>query len=113
MDKQLKLVLISDTHGYEPVLPPGDLLIHCGDWSGRGDMGETAAFIEWMESVRVNYPYGVVCVPGNHERFIESQAASAKRMFQAAGLALLINESIVINGVKIFGTPMTLPFCNW
>jgi len=113
-DLKMKIVLISDTHGYElKDLPHGDLLVHCGDWSGGGAYVETFYFIKWMSSVKQNYTYGVVCVPGNHDRFVESAPDLTKVQFNDAGIKLLINENIEINGVKIFGTPYTPNFYNW
>lgn len=36
MENELKFVCISDTHGYNIPLPPGDVLIHCGDFTKNG-----------------------------------------------------------------------------
>jgi 3',5'-cyclic AMP phosphodiesterase CpdA len=43
----MKFVCISDTHNQhaELRLPPGDMLIHAGDYSMRGHVAETEAFL--------------------------------------------------------------------
>ena len=67
----MKIVAISDTHKKCPELPSADLLIHCGDWSGSGTQTDTLFFLEWMK--KNNSKYGrIVCIPGNHERYIEA-----------------------------------------
>ncbi len=55
----VRIVAIADTHGAERgvviagreaglVLPPGDILIHAGDFCNHGTLEEVAAFGRWM-----------------------------------------------------------------
>ena len=46
----MRLVLISDTHGYHEdlALPDGDVLIHAGDLSSMGQPEEIARFGAWL-----------------------------------------------------------------
>ena len=60
-----RLVCISDTHGFHDFdVPDGDVLVHAGDLTKRGGMGETRAAAEWLRSVsekelaRVLHEYG-------------------------------------------------------
>jgi len=49
-----RLVAISDTHFMHksmPALPEGDVLIHCGDWSGRGTLAELDEFVAWLKTL--------------------------------------------------------------
>lgn len=49
MDKPLTFVCISDTHSRFIDLPDGDVFIHCGDFSTRGEYNEVMLFIEWLK----------------------------------------------------------------
>lgn len=109
----MKIVVTSDTHQQEPKLPDGDLLIHVGDWSGFGLKDETLKFIEWMKSVKPRFKHGIVVTPGNHERWVEKFEIEARNLFLDAGINLLINEHVTINGVCIYGSPLSLPFYDW
>ena len=109
----MRIVCISDTHGYEPDLPLGDLLVHCGDWSGHGGKSESIRFVQWMNRVKANYKYGVVVVPGNHERYVDNFLPDALELFDVPNVKLLVNETVIIDGIKIFGTPYTPTFFNW
>lgn len=108
-----KIVAISDTHGRTiPNLPKGDILISAGDWSGRGTFEETFRFIRWMESIRNNYKH-IVCVPGNHDRWIQDNLSLAMEEFANSDLILLVDDFTIIEGIKIYGHPWTPIFHNW
>lgn len=109
----MKIILISDTHGQEVKnLPKGDLLIHSGDFSTRGSFEDVNKFLIWMGQVRLNYKK-VVCVPGNHDRYIEANIPWAKDEFNKLGIDLLIDESTYFQGQIIYGMPWTPEFGSW
>lgn len=109
----MKLVLISDTHGERiKALPKGDVLIHSGDWSNYGTYKDTRYFICWMQEVRHKYKE-ILCVPGNHDRWVESNIQQAKQEFKDSGLNLLIDEEFNLDNIKFYGHPWTPIFCNW
>lgn len=66
--KPLRLVLISDTHNdhraLQGHLPPGDVLIHAGDFTCYGRVEHLQDFNEWLGSL--DYAHKIV-VNGNHE----------------------------------------------
>lgn len=109
----MKIVCISDTHGAKiKDLPKADLLIHTGDWSGQGTYKETRDFINWLQAIE--HKFGkVICVPGNHDRWVESNQAQAKQEFKDSGFELLVYESTFYMGAIIYGHPMTPVFGNW
>jgi len=76
-NKPLRLVIISDTHGYEELLtpndttlPPGDILLHLGDFAVDGSIKKKnkaiAKFDEWLS--RQPHPTKIV-IRGNHDPF--------------------------------------------
>jgi predicted phosphodiesterase len=68
----LRIVLISDTHGYEDkmsAIPNGDVLIHCGDFTKYGTLPEIQKFKTWFNSFPHQHK---VFVAGNHECSLET-----------------------------------------
>jgi len=124
-DDCLKLVCLSDTHGrhWDIDVPPGDVLIHCGDFTNTGRIAEVKDFDDWLSTMPHKYK---VVVPGNHDsvmdanvrEFIiqtenhkkeqESWIASLQGTNLLKNAVVLINKPIDIEGVKFFGTPNTM-----
>ena len=75
LKQDLLIVALSDTHGLHASMkhdvPDGDVLIHAGDFGGRGLMTEIHDFAEWMGSLP--HPLKLV-TPGNHDRPVEENA---------------------------------------
>jgi Icc-related predicted phosphoesterase len=89
------------------------MIIHSGDCSNYRDPyrneQEVRNFIEWYKSLRIAYK---IYVAGNHDSSIEKRLIT-KEHFDKAGIIYLENESVTINGLKIYGTPYTPTFCDW
>ena len=66
----VKVCCVSDTHSFTDhlELQPGDLLIHCGDFTVRGTREETVKFAEWL--TKQPYKHKIV-IAGNHELSID------------------------------------------
>ncbi len=49
-DNKVRFVCISDTHNRTDrlVVPPGDVLLHAGDFTMTGDMEEVQHFNSWL-----------------------------------------------------------------
>eukprot|EP00927_Polykrikos_kofoidii_P050068 TRINITY_DN44010_c0_g1_i1.p1 TRINITY_DN44010_c0_g1~~TRINITY_DN44010_c0_g1_i1.p1 ORF type:complete len:382 (-),score=24.98 TRINITY_DN44010_c0_g1_i1:269-1414(-) len=66
-----RLVAISDTHSLHrqlPPLPKGDLLVHCGDFTNNGTVGEYSDFGSWLARVsEEGFGDRVFCLAGNHD----------------------------------------------
>lgn len=112
----MTILHISDTHTYHDLLkiPSGlDMIIHSGDCSNPRDPynnePEVREFIDWYKEIPVKYK---VYVAGNHDTSIEKGLVT-KNDFEDAGIIYLENESVVIEGIKIFGSPHTPNFGNW
>ena len=52
-----KLVFLSDTHNQHNLIdvPDGDIVIHCGDISGRGYKSEVEAFLNCQSSTSSSF----------------------------------------------------------
>lgn len=108
----MKIHLISDTHNKhkEFNLSEGDVLIHSGDATGRGQSGEIHKFLSWFE--KQNYTHKIF-VPGNHDFGFETDTVRYKEECEKRGITLLVDSGIEIEGIKIWGSPITPTFFNW
>jgi predicted phosphodiesterase len=98
------LVLLSDTHELHRELdvPPGDLLIHCGDWTMFSKSRRAIEdFNAWLGDLP--HRHRLLC-PGNHEFYLE---ADPRRCDLTDNATVLIDEAVTIDGLKVFGSPMT------
>ncbi|KAI9843749.1 MAG: hypothetical protein M1837_006109 [Sclerophora amabilis] len=62
--RPITAVCISDTHTTQPILPPGDLLLHAGDLSEIGSLAEIQAQLDWLSSQPHTHK---VVIAGNHD----------------------------------------------
>ena len=78
----VRLVVISDTHGLhelfqeQQLLPPGDILLHCGDFANRGSPEDARNFVAWISSL-AQYPEKLV-IDGNHDRTLNRSGQAAE-----------------------------------
>ncbi len=102
--RNLRLVILSDTHELhrEVEVPDGDILIHAGDFSMFSkSMASVKDFNLWLGELPHRHK---IVVPGNHESFLEADPSKRSMLSNAA---VLINESIEIEGLRIWGSPVT------
>jgi len=114
----MKILHISDTHGFHGYFPDNrfegiDLVIHSGDCSNYRDpyrnKEEVLNFIEWYKNLPVK---NKIYVAGNHDTSIESRLIKPKEI-KETGIIYLENESVVIDGFKFWGSPVTPTFGDW
>lgn len=108
----MKLVCTSDTHMAEPDLPPGDVLIHAGDFTFKGRPYEITQQLLWLANQRHKFNH-VICVPGNHDFGFESNYYQYKSEAANQGITFLNDAEVVVDGVKFWGSPITPWFHNW
>lgn len=107
----MRLVLISDTHSLHSKikLPPGDVLIHAGDFMNSGrDTSEIIRFNTWLGKQPHRYKL-INC--GNHDIYCQQQPMLAKQLLSNG--TLLIDEAVTIEGKRFYFTPWTPNFGNW
>ncbi|KAL2137827.1 hypothetical protein VTI28DRAFT_8166 [Corynascus sepedonium] len=64
----VRVVCISDTHNKQPVLPPGDILIHAGDLTENRSFDDIQAGITWLSSQPHRFK---IFVAGNHDVLLD------------------------------------------
>ena len=104
---------ISDTHTYHNLLevPTNiDMVIFSGDCSNPRDPYpnevEVRGFIDWFASLKIQYK---IFVAGNHDTSIEQKFVTSED-FIRRNIIYLENEDVIIDGIKIFGSPYTPTF---
>jgi Icc-related predicted phosphoesterase len=87
-----------------------DMVIFSGDCSNPKDPfanePEVRDFIDWYSTLPVKHK---IFVAGNHDTSIEKRLVT-KYDFMNAGIIYLENEDVIIDGIKIFGSPHTPTF---
>ena len=97
----MNIVFFSDPHGFhdEMTLQEADIAICCGDISMRGLRTEVVSFMEWFMKQPVKHR---VMIAGNHDYALEEE----KKWLQfPENIIYLEHNSVVIEGIKIWGSP--------
>lgn len=111
-NRQPRIIAISDTHGQHRALKlpeEGDILIHAGDLSRKGNRQELEDFIEWFSAL--NYKYKIF-IGGNHDFLLEEAEAAPDNLIPR-DLIYLNDSGIRCMGIKLWGSPVTPFFHNW
>jgi len=105
---------ISDTHSYHNLLEVPtdiDMVIFSGDCSNPRDPynnePEVRGFIDWYRTLD-EIPVKIF-VAGNHDTSIEKRLVT-KEDFTKHGIIYLENDDVIIDGIKIFGSPFSPTF---
>jgi Icc-related predicted phosphoesterase len=105
----MHVVCLSDTHTLKPEVPDGDMLIHCGDFSGLGNIKELVDFDNWLSSFPHKYK---IFISGNHDGIFEQNYSFSKSLVNPS-IIYLQDELIEIEGLRIYGSPWTPTFNDW
>lgn len=115
------MICVSDTHNYQPCLPPGDVLIHAGDLTQSGAFEELQAALDWLKQQPSTYK---IVVTGNHDVLLDEMCdrigneEELRRRLDWGGLIHLQNDETTLkfdNGrsVRVWGSPMSPKNGNW
>lgn len=103
----MKIVCISDTHNFHDRLevPEGDMLIHAGDFTLAGSLSEVLDFNDWLGTLSHKHK---IIIAGNHDTcFGENKMLGFKMITNGT---YLLNSGVDIEGIKIWGSPLTPTF---
>ena len=121
----MKIIVIGDTHNRHKGLvdmPEGDMIIHVGDVSGRGYHHEVENFCKWYAELPYKYK---ILVAGNHDFYFQHNSPmmiSAQlpgkicvnpTVVSENSIIYLNDSGIEIEGIKIWGSPISPTFYNW
>ena len=104
------IVALADSHLFheELSLPNGDILVHAGDLTQQGTLGELEIACDFLR--RQPHPYKIV-VAGNHDRCFETSPGESLKITE--GLIYLQDSGVVINGLRFWGSPWQPEFHQW
>ena len=107
----MRLVFISDTHSQHDALrlPEGDVLLHCGDFSKKGELGDVQRFLDWYAAQPHRHK---VLIAGNHD-FIAEREPSLFRSMVPDNVIYLNDSGCTIEGLNIWGSPIQPWFYDW
>lgn len=113
----MKIDLISDTHEmhyhlYDLHISKVEMIICAGDVANHKipaiNNNKMRDFLTWFSSLPHKYK---IFVPGNHDVSIQDGLVKPE---EYSDIIFLIHEEIIIEGIKIFGSPYTPTFgTNW
>jgi Icc-related predicted phosphoesterase len=112
----MKILCLSDTHEFLPNLDLNgiDLVLHCGDITFKAKYSYSAqakyyreVFYPWWECILDKCP--AYFIWGNHDFF----ASPISSVFAPSEDISLYDEEVIVNGLKIYGTPWQPRFCDW
>jgi predicted phosphohydrolase len=117
----MKIVFFSDTHGWHDslTLPEVDIAICCGDISMRGLRTEVVSFMDWFMNQPVKHR---VMIAGNHDYWFDTKHPKSLNYrlednshldVVPDGIIYLQDSDVTIEGIKIWGSPVTPWFHNW
>ena len=107
----VKVVCISDTHGRTdaekfPQIPDGDILIHAGDISERGNVDHITKFNDWLGTLPHQYK---IVIGGNHDKMLDDTLMETARTMKRklTNCIYLESNAVYIKGIKFYGCPYT------
>ena len=121
---EMKILHISDTHGFHEHIVGDwikemvaehepDVLVHSGDFMRHSlKFQDLTDFFNWFKSMPVKHK---LLVPGNHDKWCEKLEKNdyLRHELVPDEINLLINQELVIDGVKFWGSPYTPEFYDW
>lgn len=113
----MKIHHISDTHSYHSLIKIDEsceMIIHSGDFSNYRDFyknePEALDFLRWYSIQKPKYK---ILIAGNHDAYPATHIKEFKELCVHYNIIYLENESVKIDGISIWGSPVTPNFGNW
>jgi len=111
----MNITFISDTHNKHKQLTSslqgGDMIIHAGDISSMGHKHEIDNFCKWFDKLPYKHK---IFIAGNHDYGFQNYPSQVKEILdQYPNITYLEDSFIIIDDIKIYGTPWQPWFYNW
>lgn len=108
----MKIVCLSDTHCQLDAIkvPDGDVLVHAGDLTWRGDEREMSTELRLLGQL----PHlKKIYVAGNHDWLAQRRRSYVEQMCADHDIIYLEDSGVVIDGIRFWGSPWQPEFGNW
>lgn len=107
----MRIVCIADTHNrhLDIDIPPGDIIVHAGDFTEAGTRSETLDFLNWFSTLPHEHK---ILVPGNHDFYLEKKIGLLEGIIPQK-IHCLIDQEVKINNYKFWGSPFTPGNGRW
>lgn len=129
----MRIVCISDTHSLHPMmgheLPEGDVLIHAGDCTNRGEERDVKLFVHWLMDQKFDTK---IFVAGNHDfafeehryphhkgdydwyyHLMNEENLSQSNVTYLEDSGFIIESPEFSRPIKFYGSPWQPEFHNW
>jgi Icc-related predicted phosphoesterase len=116
-----RITFISDTHTKHDklngFLPGGDILLHSGDLTSRGYIGEIESFMKWYDKID-NYDTKIF-IAGNHDFGFQNDNEKLRGLLTGYKTIDYLEDELMMVGedydnmIKIWGSPWQPEFHNW
>jgi Icc-related predicted phosphoesterase len=112
----MQITVISDTHGLHDRIKSlnkpfinevdgaGKMIIHAGDITEDGSEAEVRDFLRWFAKLPHQYK---IFIGGNHDLFLEQSSLVTISKMIPQGVYWLNNSGLIVEGVRIWGSPVT------
>lgn len=104
------IVCVSDTHGFhdQTDVPDGDILLHAGDLTKHGHLGDATDFNQWLGTLPHRHK---IVIAGNHDFCFQREPDRARARLTNA--IYLQDEAATIEGFHFYGSPWQPWFFDW
>ncbi|MFT5285653.1 MAG: Icc-related predicted phosphoesterase [Planctomycetota bacterium] len=106
----LRIVCLSDTHNLHDSIdvPDGDVLIHAGDFTGRGYEHEVESFGKFLAKLPHREK---VIIAGNHDFLFQDEPELARKLL--GDVTYLYDSGAEIADLRFWGAPWQPWYKNW
>ena len=109
----MRIVCISDTHEQHKKMvhpiPEGDILIHAGDATWKGDFFAVRNFNMWFAEQPHKYK---ILIAGNHDWLYQKKPELVNSMLSSK-FYYLQDQMVQIEGLTFYGSPWQPEFYDW
>lgn len=86
------------------------MLLHAGDFTYKGEKEEVRDFLHWFSQQNFTYK---IFIAGNHDFYFEKTNAADINAMIPEEVIYLNDSGININGITVWGSPITPWFFQW